>query len=151
MYKSVICYSTSYITIQIWYQFVAYEGVTQQTRCIEPLLVKCWPAVYDVGPTLNQHWFNVSYSLGITQYMYKSVICFSTSYITIQIWYQFVAYDYVYIVNNNKNHTNRAVRAYIADVLAKEVVIMMAMKSTGETYSTVEMKCAQTEKKLRGC
>ena len=81
--------------------------------------------------------------------MYKSVICFSTSYITIQIWYQFVAYDYVYIVNNKKNHTNRAVRAYIADVLAKEVVIMMAMKYTGETYSTVEMKCAQTEKKLR--
>ena len=30
-----------------------------QTRDIEPMLVQCWPAVYDVGLALNQHWFNV--------------------------------------------------------------------------------------------
>ena len=27
----------------------------QQTRDIEPMLVQCWPAVYDIGPTINQH------------------------------------------------------------------------------------------------
>ena len=25
---------------------------------------QCWPAVYDVGPTLTQHWLNVSCLLG---------------------------------------------------------------------------------------
>ena len=33
---------------------------SQQTRAIEPMLDHGWPAVYDVGPTLNQHWFNGS-------------------------------------------------------------------------------------------
>ena len=37
---------------------------SQQTRDIEPMLVQYWPAVYDVGPTLIQHWFNVSCLLG---------------------------------------------------------------------------------------
>ena len=31
------------------------------------MLVHCWPAVYDVGPTLNQHCCNVSCLLGIYQ------------------------------------------------------------------------------------
>ena len=38
---------------------------TQQTRDIELMLFQCWPAVYDIGPTLNQHLFNVSCLLGI--------------------------------------------------------------------------------------
>ena len=25
-----------------------------------PMLVQCWSTVYDVGPTLTQHWFNMS-------------------------------------------------------------------------------------------
>ena len=32
---------------------------TQQKRDIEPMLVECWPPVYDVVSTLNKHWFNV--------------------------------------------------------------------------------------------
>ena len=34
--------------------------VSHQTRDIGPMLCQCRSAVYDVGPTLNQHWFNVS-------------------------------------------------------------------------------------------
>ena len=30
-----------------------------QTRNINPMLGQCWPSVYDAGPTLAQHWFNV--------------------------------------------------------------------------------------------
>ena len=29
------------------------------------MLVQCWSTVYDAGPTLNQHWDNVSYLLGL--------------------------------------------------------------------------------------
>ena len=39
---------------------VQQYGTSQQTRYIEPLLVQCWPAVYDVGPTMNEQWLNVS-------------------------------------------------------------------------------------------
>ena len=36
---------------------------SQRTREIEPLLFKCWPAVYDVSQTLPQ-WLNVSCLMG---------------------------------------------------------------------------------------
>ena len=39
---------------------VQQYGTSQQTRYIEPLLVQCSPAVYDVGPTMNEQWLNVS-------------------------------------------------------------------------------------------
>ena len=32
----------------------------QQTRYINPMLVQCWSTVYDAGPTLYQHWVDVS-------------------------------------------------------------------------------------------
>ena len=35
------------------------------------MLVHCWSAVYDVGPTVNQHWVNVSCLLGLGQYIVK--------------------------------------------------------------------------------
>ena len=35
-------------------------GASQQTQDIEPIMVWCWPNVYDAGPTSNQHRFNVS-------------------------------------------------------------------------------------------
>ena len=38
--------------------------LTQQTRDIEAMLGQCWADVVDGGPTLNQHWFNVSCLLG---------------------------------------------------------------------------------------
>ena len=37
---------------------------TQQTRYINPLLVQCWTSVVDGGPTMDQHWFDVSCLLG---------------------------------------------------------------------------------------
>ena len=37
---------------------------TQQTQDVESILVKRWSTVYDAGPTLNQHCFNVLCLLG---------------------------------------------------------------------------------------
>ena len=37
---------------------------TQQTQGVEPMLIYCWPTVYDGGPTLKQHWFNALRFLG---------------------------------------------------------------------------------------
>ena len=33
---------------------------TQQTRGIHQMLFQCWASVEDGGPTLKQHWMNVS-------------------------------------------------------------------------------------------
>ena len=33
---------------------------TQETQDIETMLGQCWADVVDIGPTLTQHWFNVS-------------------------------------------------------------------------------------------
>ena len=40
----------------------------QQTRHIDPMLDQCWPTVYDVGPTLFQHWIDAPYLLGVLLY-----------------------------------------------------------------------------------
>ena len=32
----------------------------QQIRNVQPMLVQCWPSIVDDGPTLYQHWLNVS-------------------------------------------------------------------------------------------
>ena len=37
---------------------------SQQTQDIEQMLSQCWASVYDVAPTLTQHWFSVSCFLG---------------------------------------------------------------------------------------
>ena len=37
----------------------------QPTRDVYPMLVQCWNDVVDGGPTLNQHWVNVSRLLGL--------------------------------------------------------------------------------------
>ena len=36
---------------------------SQQTQYDESMLVWDWPTIYDAGPTLNQHWFNVLFLL----------------------------------------------------------------------------------------
>ena len=38
------------------------------------MLVQCWTYVYDVGPTLDQHWFNVSCLLGYTVVQRKDFV-----------------------------------------------------------------------------
>ena len=45
-----------------WRQVEKSEA--QQIRDVYTMLVQCWPAVYDVAPTLNQHWVNVSCLMG---------------------------------------------------------------------------------------
>ena len=45
---------------------------SQQTRYIDSMLGECWPTVFDVDPTLTQHWVNVSCLLGI---MYSEILC----------------------------------------------------------------------------
>ena len=70
---------------QCWFNVVPLSGTVtqhgtstgwapaQQTRHVEPMLVQCWLTVYDVGPALNQHWFNVSCLLGGICRMYCDV------------------------------------------------------------------------------
>ena len=36
----------------------------QKTRYVDPMLVQCWPSVFNAGPTLYQRWINVSCSPG---------------------------------------------------------------------------------------
>ena len=35
-------------------------GAPKQTWITDPMLFQCWSSVYDAGPTLNQHWVDVS-------------------------------------------------------------------------------------------
>ena len=37
------------------------DNLPANTRDIQPMLGQCWAAVADGGPTLTQHWFNVSW------------------------------------------------------------------------------------------
>ena len=37
-----------------------YLNLSQQTRDIDLMLDQCWATVYDAGPTLVQHWVDVS-------------------------------------------------------------------------------------------
>ena len=55
-----LCQHSAWLTWkQRWYNIVLSAGLSQQTREIESLLIKCWSNVCDAGPALNQHWFNV--------------------------------------------------------------------------------------------
>ena len=36
------------------------QHLLQETRDFEPMLAQCLFTVYDVGPTLNRNWLNVS-------------------------------------------------------------------------------------------
>ena len=40
------------------------EVAPLHTQDVDSMLVHCWTTVYDVGPTANQHWVNVSCLLG---------------------------------------------------------------------------------------
>ena len=42
------------------------------------MLIQCWATVNDAGPTVNQHWFNVSCLLG---HLYVNVSCLLSSHI----------------------------------------------------------------------
>ena len=52
------------------------QAHSQQTRDVLPMLVYCWASVVDDGPTLNQHWLNVSCLLGIARIPPKNVKSF---------------------------------------------------------------------------
>ena len=45
----------------LWRTLIRLDS--QLTRDIEPLLIQCWADVVAGGPTLNQHWFNITAGL----------------------------------------------------------------------------------------
>ena len=52
VYVATFCITT--------FQLLWVSSTSQQTRHILPMFDKCWPVVYDVGPTLVKHWVDVS-------------------------------------------------------------------------------------------
>ena len=56
--------SLDYKKVDKLYHGNRFPTKPQQTPDIEQMLVQCWADVVDGGPTLNQHWFNVSCLLG---------------------------------------------------------------------------------------
>ena len=51
--------------------------VNTPSKHVDPMLVQCWPTICDVGPTSNQHWFNVSCLLGCVQLSkHKEILSF---------------------------------------------------------------------------
>ena len=62
--------------VPVQYNYIIYVLAIQQTRYVGPVLVWCWPTVYDAGPTSNQHRSNVSCLLGgRVRRFYKIVVC----------------------------------------------------------------------------
>ena len=59
-----IKFTTNYGYCSMFARDVFINQVTQPTRHTYPMFDQCWPTVYDVGPTLTQHCFNVSCLLG---------------------------------------------------------------------------------------
>ena len=41
-------------------KYICVLECSHQTRYVDPMLVWCWPTVYDAGPTLNYHRVNIS-------------------------------------------------------------------------------------------
>ena len=46
-------------------RIMVYSLFILRARGVGPMLVQCWPAVYDVGPTFIQRCVGASYSLGM--------------------------------------------------------------------------------------
>ena len=68
------------IVVGVWSVFSAKRIITQKmvvifwrrkkpTQNACQMLVYCWANVYDVGPTLNQHWADISRSLRTGAYL----------------------------------------------------------------------------------
>ena len=53
--NSGFCVIMAYVIVCL---LIAHGG--QRMRHDEPMLIQCWHSVHDTGPTLNQHWSNVS-------------------------------------------------------------------------------------------
>ena len=55
----------------------------QQTWDIDPMLLWCWPAVFDVGPASKQHWVDgLSVVAGLSLKLYFKVVCHLHVYVT---------------------------------------------------------------------
>ena len=61
---TVVIYITSYIRRDLWWPLRSTATVhitdTQYSGHPANVLFKCWASVVDGGPTLKEHWFNVS-------------------------------------------------------------------------------------------
>ena len=42
----------------MWMSLFQQRRFSEQTENVEPMLLKCWPTVYDTGPALNQQCVN---------------------------------------------------------------------------------------------
>ena len=65
-HTSYVIYLANQSRMRSHFSSVNVRIISQQTRVVEQMLVECWPSVEDDGPTVNQHWFNVSCLLGFT-------------------------------------------------------------------------------------
>ena len=100
----IIFISFRYIYLDMIYRLLNSHIASQLTRDIEPILAQCWVDVVDGGPTLNQHWFNVSCLLGLwyQDCFYKTFIDnlddvygYFTSYAHWRLlWRYFISYVY---------------------------------------------------------
>ena len=69
-----------------------------QTQDVYSMLVQCWPDIYDVDPTLKQHWVNISCLLGahldhiFTTYPSFAIGVFSQSCSGISIRHQVITH-----------------------------------------------------------
>ena len=62
--KSIQFHSTLLLHRVLFYIQTGRCVTSQQTRDVDPMLFLCWADVGDGGPTLKQHWVNVSCLLG---------------------------------------------------------------------------------------
>ena len=73
-----VAYTTLwYVDMQRWPNL----DYSQSARYTDPMLVQCWPTVFDAGPKLNQHSLSVSCLLGYrwSYYMFGELCCLSSS------------------------------------------------------------------------
>ena len=65
-YWLIIIYNVIFLIVMYVYMtYKCYIVFILRARGVGPVLVQCWPAVYDVGPTFSQPCVESSYLLGM--------------------------------------------------------------------------------------
>ena len=62
--------------VQCHRRWASIQPASGESRGTKPILVYCWPTVYDVGPTVNQHWLDASCLPGycFTEFFFEAAI-----------------------------------------------------------------------------
>ena len=63
-YQQQIMYSPKHLCVR---------HCSHQAQDVDPMLVYCWPTVYDAGPTINQPLVSVSCSTDIALWLYIAI------------------------------------------------------------------------------